>query len=56
MGRAYQALGEDALARQSFAKHLHNRAHGVGSIYETGLAECYLRELGNVPAKSTKAS
>ena len=34
MGRYYQRIGKKELARESFRKYLHNRAHGVGSIYD----------------------
>jgi tetratricopeptide (TPR) repeat protein len=34
MGRYYQRIGKNELAKESFQKHLHNRAHGVGSIYD----------------------
>jgi tetratricopeptide (TPR) repeat protein len=39
MGRYYQRIGKKDLARESFQKYLHNRAHGVGSIYELSNAE-----------------
>jgi tetratricopeptide (TPR) repeat protein len=34
MGHIHQFLGEDAQARVSFEKYLHNRRHGVGSLYD----------------------
>jgi tetratricopeptide (TPR) repeat protein len=34
MGKYYQRIGEFALAAEAYRKHLHNRQHGVGSIYE----------------------
>jgi len=56
MGRCYQALGENVLARQSFGKYLHNRRHGVASLYETAVAERCLRELEKNTAESAKVS
>lgn len=56
MGRAYQALGENTLAQQSFAKYLHNRAHGVASLYETAVAQRCVRELEDGPSKSAKTA
>jgi tetratricopeptide (TPR) repeat protein len=38
----YQRHGMDELARQSFEKYLHNRKHGVGSIYSASTAEKHL--------------
>lgn len=43
MGRCHQWQGNDDLARASFEKHLHNRRHGVGSIYDEKVAEKCLR-------------
>jgi tetratricopeptide (TPR) repeat protein len=34
MGFIHGFLGEDAQARVAFEKYLHNRRHGVGSIYD----------------------
>jgi tetratricopeptide (TPR) repeat protein len=45
MGRCYQWLGHKDLARQSFQKYLHNRQHGVSSIYDVKTAEKNLAEL-----------
>jgi tetratricopeptide (TPR) repeat protein len=42
MGRYYEWKGEPKLARLSFEKYLHNRAHGVGSIYDRKQVEKYL--------------
>ncbi len=39
IGRYYEWLGKRDLACQSFQKYLHNRDHGVGSIYEREHAE-----------------
>jgi tetratricopeptide (TPR) repeat protein len=44
IGRYYQHLGETDLARESFAKYLHNREHGAGSIYDKREVESYLSE------------
>ncbi len=45
MGRCWQHLGLDDLARQSFQKYLHNRRHRVKSIYDVNVAERCLREI-----------
>lgn len=34
MGRYFEHNGRETLARASYEKYLHNRAHGVGSIYD----------------------
>jgi tetratricopeptide (TPR) repeat protein len=48
MGRYFEHKGRDSLARASYDKYLHNRAHGVGSIYD---AEPVKKRLGKpVPA------
>jgi hypothetical protein len=53
MARCYQHLGNLELAKQSFAKYVHNREHGVGSLYDVAGARRALvaidREL--TPAK-----
>jgi tetratricopeptide (TPR) repeat protein len=46
IGRFYQWMGKPDLARESFQKYLHNRSHGVGSIYERDKVEKLLTELG----------
>ncbi len=45
MGRLYQHLGQDEQARASFEKYLHNRRHGVGSIYDEAVAKKCLAAL-----------
>ena len=45
MGRYYQRMGNKDLAIESYRKYLHNRAHGVGSIYELSKAEAALARL-----------
>ena len=45
MGRYYQRLGKKELASESFRKYLHNREHGVGSIYDLSKAEEYLSQV-----------
>jgi tetratricopeptide (TPR) repeat protein len=45
IGRYYQWAGEPRLARESYLKYLHNRKHGVGSIYDAGAVEQYLAQL-----------
>jgi tetratricopeptide (TPR) repeat protein len=42
IARYYQWKEEHELARHSFAKYLHNREHGVGSIYNKEQVEEYL--------------
>src|SRR5262249_19917141 len=39
LGNYFQWKGEKEKARASFEKYLHNRAHGVGSIYDAKTAE-----------------
>jgi tetratricopeptide (TPR) repeat protein len=57
MGRYYQWKGEDEQARISFEKYLHNRAHGVGSIYDVKTVERYLATLADhgTPSNSRTA-
>ncbi|MBM4071529.1 MAG: hypothetical protein FJ271_21730 [Planctomycetes bacterium] len=50
LGRFYQWLDKPELARESFEKYLHNRAHGVGSIYDGQKAETILEELNKAPS------
>jgi tetratricopeptide (TPR) repeat protein len=45
MGVIHYFLGEDAQARVSFEKYLHNRRHGVGSIYDAKEVKKQLAEL-----------
>lgn len=45
IGRYYQSIGRDNLARDSFRKYLHNCAHGVGSIYDTKQVNDYLTRI-----------
>jgi tetratricopeptide (TPR) repeat protein len=45
MGRYYQRMGKKDLAIESFRKYLHNRAHGVGSIYDLSKAKEELARL-----------
>jgi tetratricopeptide (TPR) repeat protein len=64
MGRYFQGKGDVDQARTSFDKYLHNRAHGVGSIYDQAKVEGFLSQLnrkGNqaapfVPSKRTTKS
>jgi tetratricopeptide (TPR) repeat protein len=39
MGRYYERIGNNELATESFRKYLHNRGHGVGSVYDLSKAE-----------------
>jgi tetratricopeptide (TPR) repeat protein len=43
-GRYYQHIGRNDLAAEAFDKYIHNREHGVGSIYELTVARRYLSE------------
>ena len=54
MGKYYLWKENAEQARISFKKYLHNRAHGVGSIYDTEKVEKYLAEL--TPAESPKVN
>jgi tetratricopeptide (TPR) repeat protein len=45
MGRLYQHRGQIEPARVSFEKYLHNRGHGVGSIYDAAIARKCLASL-----------
>jgi tetratricopeptide (TPR) repeat protein len=45
MGRYFQWSGQPELARASFEKYLHNRAHGVGSIYDAKPVQEFLATL-----------
>jgi tetratricopeptide (TPR) repeat protein len=52
IGRYFQWKGEEEQARASFEKYLHNRSHGVGSIYDEKQVEKYLAQVapGGSPA------
>jgi tetratricopeptide (TPR) repeat protein len=64
MGRYFQRNGNASQARVSFEKYLHNREHGVGSIYHKKDVERFLQELNQpenhaahaVPLKRAKQS
>jgi tetratricopeptide (TPR) repeat protein len=56
MGRYFQCKDVPDRARVSFEKYLHNRRHGVGSLYDTKVAENYLASLGATEASSTLSS
>jgi tetratricopeptide (TPR) repeat protein len=45
MGRYFQHRGQVQLARTSFEKYLHNRRHGVSSIYDADDVKKLLGEL-----------
>jgi hypothetical protein len=45
VGRYYQRHEKVEQARESFEKYLHNRAHGVGSIYDSRQVEELLARL-----------
>lgn len=47
MGRIHQFLGEGAQAKASYQKYLHNRSHGVGSLYELKEARRHLAEVSD---------
>lgn len=42
MARCYEFLGDKKAAQLSYLKYLHNRSHGVGSIYDAKKAEAGL--------------
>lgn len=48
MGCCHQWLGDDDKARVSFDKYLHNRRHGVGSIYDIAEVKKRLAEIAAV--------
>lgn len=56
MGRYYQWKENPEQARISFEKYLHNREHGVGSIYDNKQAEEYLALASNANNKDSGAS
>jgi predicted Zn-dependent protease len=56
MGRYYEWKGITELARVSYEKYLHNRRHGVGSIYETKNVENYLARLNSAGGKKVSVS
>jgi tetratricopeptide (TPR) repeat protein len=41
VGRYYQDIGRDDMAAEAFGKYIHNRDHGVGSIYDLAAAKRY---------------
>jgi hypothetical protein len=45
VGRYYQRVGEKRLAAEAYRKYVHNRGHGVGSIYDTKKVEEYLAQV-----------
>jgi tetratricopeptide (TPR) repeat protein len=47
LGRYYQRIGENRLAAESFRKYVHNRRHGVGSLYEVKEVEKLLLQVSN---------
>ncbi|MGH7139672.1 MAG: tetratricopeptide repeat protein, partial [Pirellulales bacterium] len=44
VGRCYQHIGRDDFAAEAFGKYIHNREHGVGSIYELAAAKQHLSQ------------
>lgn len=42
VGRYYQSIGRDDLAAEAFGKYIHNREHGVDSIYDLSVAKRYV--------------
>lgn len=42
IARYHQYVGQDDLAKESFRKYLHNRRHGVASIYDQKVAEDFI--------------
>ena len=53
VGKYYMRKGQREQAKVSFTKYLHNRSHGVGSIYDKEQVESYLAQL-NGPTDSAK--
>lgn len=53
MGRHFQRKGRNEQAGASYRKYLHNRSHGVGSIYDEKDVKKYLAELEREPAKTS---
>jgi len=49
MGRYFQRKGREELAQVSFEKYLHNREHGVGSIYDAAPIRKQLARTAAVP-------
>ena len=52
VGRYYQWKKNPEQARVSFEKYLHNRAHGVGSIYDEDKVRHYLAQLSGDMART----
>ena len=50
MGSLYHWLSEDEKAKISFGKYLHNRQHGVRSIYKIAEVKKYLADMEREPA------
>jgi tetratricopeptide (TPR) repeat protein len=44
VGRYYQSIGRQELAAEAFGKYVHNRQHGVASIYDLAAAKRYLAQ------------
>jgi hypothetical protein len=47
MGCLYEFLSQDAQARVSFEKYIHNRSHGVSSLYDLEEARGHLAEVAS---------
>lgn len=45
VARYYQTIGRGDLAAESLRKYVHNREHGVGSIYNLDSAKSYLSQI-----------
>jgi hypothetical protein len=45
VGKYYMRKGQLEQAKASFTKYLHNRSHGVGSIYDKEQVEAYVAQL-----------
>jgi tetratricopeptide (TPR) repeat protein len=52
MGQVHYFLGEDDLARLSFEKYLHNRQHGVGSLYDSKEVKTIVAQVSRKVASS----
>jgi tetratricopeptide (TPR) repeat protein len=56
MGRYFSRKGKDEQARTAFRKYLHNRKHGVGSIYSTKDVEKYIFALAPAGGSADSAA
>lgn len=50
MGRYFHRTGQERLAAESFEKYLHNRGHGVDSLYDADAVKKELRAITTMTA------